>query len=329
MAFDSRRRGRKDILIALLISLLAIIAILKFTNADISYEALSSISTRFVLLALFLHFLSWLFWSFRIQILATTVGHRASFNLALKTTLASNFLASLMPSSAGGEPVRIKMLADDGMSYGSATAVVLAERLLDGFLFLSAFVVLNFLSDKVTGFGLEVGVVFLLLIIFLLIFLWELIERPERIERLIKWAKLKTRGAKIVFAIEEQIWQFREADIKFARERNRIPAMIAVTIFIWTCEFLVPPVLLVGLGQKPSIILSTAAQIIIAIISLAPLTPGSSGVAELSMSYLYSMFVPSSLLGVLVALWRLITYFTNLIVGAIFVGFSLDRTVKK
>jgi uncharacterized protein (TIRG00374 family) len=329
LAFDSRKSGTKDVIIAILISLSAIIIIFKFTNTSVTYKALSSIDVKFVFLALSLHLLSWVFWSLRIQLLALIIGHKVSFNLAFKTTLASNFLASLTPSSAGGEPMRIKMLADDGLSYGSATAVVLAERLLDSFLFLSALFVCFFLTNLVTGFGLEVGAVFLGLLIILLIFLWELIDRPERIERLIKWIGGKTGGGNTLAAVEKQIWLFREADIKLAEERNKIPALMVVTIFLWACEFIIPSVLLVGLGQNPSLLFSITAQIIIAIISLAPLTPGGSGVAEISMSYLYSMFVPSYLLGVLVGLWRLITYFTNLIVGAIFMGAAFNRIVKK
>jgi uncharacterized protein (TIRG00374 family) len=329
LAFDIKKRSRKDIFIAILISLLAIIIVLKFTNTDITYKVLSSINIKFVLLALSLHLLSWVFWSLRIQLLAVTVGHGISFNLAFKTTLASNFLASLTPSAAGGEPMRMKMLADDGMSYGSATAVVLAERLMDSFLFLSALAVCFFLTDSVTRFGLEVGAIFFGFLILLMVFLWEFIEKPERIERLIKWAERKTGGGKTFVAVEQQIWLFRDADIKLSKERKKIPAMMVVTLFLWTCEFLIPSVLLIGLGQDPSLLYSIMAQIIIAIISLAPLTPGSSGVAELSMGYLYSMFVPNYLLGVLVGLWRIITYFTNLLVGAVFMGAFFNRAVKK
>lgn len=329
MASDPRKRGSKDIIIAILISLSAIIIVSKFTNTTLTYKVLSSIDIKFVLLALSLHLLTWVFWSLRIQILAFTVGHGISFNLAFKTTLASNFLASLMPSAVGGEPMRIKMLADDGMSYGSATAVVLAERLLDSLLFLLALTICFFLAGSVTKFGLEVGVIFLSFLALLLISLWVLIKRPERIERLVKWSERKTGDSKIIVAIEKQIWLFREADIKLAKERSKIPAMMAVTLLLWTCEFLIPSVLLIGLGQDPSFLYSIMAQIIVAIISLAPLTPGSSGVAELSMSYLYSMFVPSYLLGVLVGLWRLITYFTNLLVGAIFMGTFFNRKVEK
>jgi uncharacterized protein (TIRG00374 family) len=320
----------KEMLLAVLMSVGAIIFLLKFTNTDITYQALSRIDIKFVLLALSLHVISWIFWSVRIQLLTVLVEHKVTFGLAFRTTLASNFLAAMTPSSAGGEPLRIKMLADDGMSYGSATAVVLVERLLDSFLFIGALAFTLFLSNVFTGFGLKVGVVFLALLILEMIFLWELINRPEKIEKLLDWARRRTGGGKIMDAVEKEIWLFRAASIKLAeRSRTQMPALMAVTIALWSCEFLIPSVLLVGLGQGPSLLYSITAQIIIVIITLAPLTPGSSGVVEISMGYLYSMFVPSYLIGVLVALWRIITYFTNLIVGAVFMGVSFNRWTKK
>jgi hypothetical protein len=66
-----------------------------------------------------------------------------------------------------------------------------------------------------------------------------------------------------------------------------------------------------------------------AIIGLLPLTPGGSGLAELSMSYLYSMFVAPALLGPLVILWRLITYFFNIVVGAALAGASINGMWRK
>ncbi|MGA9097967.1 MAG: flippase-like domain-containing protein [Methanotrichaceae archaeon] len=320
----------RQVLIAVIISIAAIIVILKFTNTSITYHALSRADIRFVLLALFLHVFSWVFWSLRIQILAALAGHNISFGLAFRTTLASNFLAAMTPSSAGGEPLRIKMLADDGMSYGSATAVVIVERLLDSFFFVAALAVCLFLSDFITGFGLKIGGVFLVLLVLEIVFLWELIKRPDRIERLMGWIRRKAGSRKIVDRAESELWLFREASIRLAYESQKaIPVMIMVTIVLWICEFLVPSVLLVSLGQSPDFLYSITAQIILVIITLAPLTPGSSGVVEFSMSYIYSMFVPSYLIGVLVALWRLITYFVNLVVGAAFIGVSLNYKAKK
>ena len=68
-----------------------------------------------------------------------------------------------------------------------------------------------------------------------------------------------------------------------------------------------------------------------------PTTPGSAGVAEGGVAALYSVLIGSSLIGVFVLLFRLITYHMNLIAGAIFqyrifksvTSFSLDMIKKK
>lgn len=321
----------KRVLIAVIISIAAILVILRLTNNVVTYQALSSANIRFVLLALFLHVFSWFFWSLRIQILAALAGHKITFSLAFKTTIASNFLAAMTPSSAGGEPLRIWMLADDGMSYGSATAVVIVERLLDSFFFIGALCVCLFLSDFITGFGLKIGGIFLVLLVLEIVFLLELIKRPDRIKRLMSWIKKKAGDRKILDKVEDEIWLFREASIRLAHEsRRQIPVLALVTMILWISEFLVPSALLVSLGQRPYFLYSITAQIILVIITLAPLTPGSSGVVEFSMSYIYSMFVPIYLIGVLVALWRFISYFVNIIAGVIFLGVSLKcRSNKK
>ena len=56
-------------------------------------------------------------------------------------------------------------------------------------------------------------------------------------------------------------------------------------------------------------------MLVIAIIMMIPLTPGGSGVAELGATSFYSLFVPSSIVGVFVLLWRLILYYLNILLG--------------
>ncbi|WP_243670997.1 flippase-like domain-containing protein [Methanoculleus chikugoensis] len=49
---------------------------------------------------------------------------------------------------------------------------------------------------------------------------------------------------------------------------------------------------------------------------MIPLTPpGGSGVAEIGATSLYSLFVPSAIVGVFVLLWRLIFYYLNILLG--------------
>jgi len=320
----------KAALLATFMSLASIIIILKFTETNVSWKMISQVQGRFLILGLVLHMCSWVFYAVRLKLLTSLAGHKISFRLSLMSTLASNFLAALTPSSAGGEPLRIKILADDGMSYGSATAVAVGERLLDSIFFVASLALFLIFSDFLTGFGLKIGAFFFVLLFLFLAFLWQLVSRPERIAGFMLWLKKKTGNRPIIFSLEREIWLFREAGIQLARETlRRTPVMAALTALIWMCDFLVPSALLVGMGADPKFLLSITSQIILAIIAILPLTPGGSGVAELSMSYLYSMFVPPALLGPLVILWRAATYFSNIVVGAAFAGAYINGMIKK
>ena len=330
MNLKFKNENAKAALLATFMSLASIIVILKFTDTNVSWKMISEVQGKFLILGLVLHMLSWIFYAVRLKFLASLAGHEITFRLSLISTLASNFLAALTPSSAGGEPLRIKMLADDGMSYGSATAVAVGERLLDSIFFVAALAIFLIFSNFLTGFGLKIGAFFVILLFLLLTFLWQLVSRPERISGFIAWLKKKTGNRPIVYSIEKEIWLFRDAGIQLAREAlRRTPAMAVLTALIWMCDFLVPSALLVGMGADPKFLLSITSQIILAIIAILPLTPGGSGVAELSMSYLYSMFVPPLLLGPLVILWRVSTYFSNIVVGAAFAGASINVMMKK
>jgi glycosyltransferase 2 family protein len=320
----------KAVLLAVFMSLAAVILILKFTETNLSWKMLYAVQVRFLLLALVLHAFSWIFYAIRLKLLASLAGHEISFRLSLISTLASNFLAALTPSSAGGEPLRIKILADDGMSYGSATAVAVGERLLDSIFFVASLALFLIFSNFLTGFGLKIGAFFAILLILILTFLWQLVNRPERIAGFLLWLKKKTGNRPIIFSLEREIWLFREAGIQLAREIMRCtPVMAGLTALIWMSDFLVPSVLLIGMGAEPRFLLSITSQIILAIIAILPLTPGGSGVAELSMSYLYSIFVSPALLGPLVILWRAVTYFSNIVVGAAFAGASINIMKRK
>ncbi|MGV8089813.1 MAG: flippase-like domain-containing protein, partial [Methanothrix sp.] len=296
----------KATLFAALMSLVSIIFILYYTDADISWELISRVNGWFLLLAVALHVFSWVLYSLRLKLLSSMAGHQITFPLSFRCTLASNFIAAITPSSAGGEPLRIKVLADDGMSYGAATAVVISERLLDSIFFLTSLALFLMVSGFFAGFGLKVGAIFLLFLLAFLAFLRQLIIRPKRVARLMEWIKKKTGNRAIVLTIEREIWLFRDAGIQLAKETMRcLPVLVVMTALIWFSDFMVPSALLAGMAQDPSILLSVTSQNILAILSLLPLTPGASGIAELGMSYLYSTFVSPALLLPLIVLWRL------------------------
>jgi len=311
--------------IGILISILMIVAIFKLTETGFTWTMLSQADLSMLLVAFFLHFLFWFFWAVRLKLLSSFLGQRIPFGYALEATIASTFLAAITPSSAGGEPLRIKMLVDKGASVGSATAIVLAERLFDAIFFVSALPVFLLISGFSTRFGFEVCFVFLMFLVGFMLFLYFLLNKPERVDRftdklhsVFKKFLNEDRAEKAYRYIKKEMWKFRDAVVELAKNSiNQLAIVMFLTFLIWISEFLVPSAILLGLNEDPAILLSVTSQLILVILSLIPITPGSSGIAEAGMGYLYSKFVPQHALGVLVALWRLITYYTNIVIGFI------------
>ncbi len=310
-------------IIGLIVSIITIIVIFKLTETKVTWKIIFQADWRFLLLALFLHFLFWFFWGVRLKQLTSMLKAEIPLGYALEISIASTFLAAITPSSAGGEPLRIKMLSDK-IPLGSATAVVLAERLLDAIFFVVALVIFLAISGFATKFGFDVGAIFSICLIGFLLFLYLIVKDERNIERLSNWiySKLKRFGedkaSRIANRVKEESLMFREALVDMLKNPfGRVALSILYTALIWFPEFLVPSAVLLALNQDPAILLSITAQFILVIVSLIPLTPGSSGIAEAGMVYLYSKFVPQAVLGVLVAIWRFVTYYTNIFVGFI------------
>ena len=320
-------------LIALAISVVTLVLILHISNFEISRKILTSLDLRFVLIAFLLQVSFWLLWALRLKVIAKTLGCNLRYRYSLVTTLSSMFFAAITPSSAGGEPVRVKMVGDVCGSYGIASAVVLIERLLDAIFFAISLPILVILAGFYVGLGFKVGSVFSISLFFFVAMLHTLLKKPSRIERLInglfkffgRFSRFEDRLEVLREKTLREAMNFRMAMIDVLKSKLNAFFMISLTVFMWILGFLIPSFILLAMHLPPYYLFSITAQVIIVVVSLIPLTPGSSGIAEGTMAYLYSTFVPSTALGVLVTIWRIVTYYTNLLFGFL-VSFKVAKS---
>ncbi|RLI85242.1 MAG: hypothetical protein DRP01_06610 [Archaeoglobales archaeon] len=315
--------------LAIAISLLTIVAIFKVTNVQITID-IEKLDIRYLLVALLLQLSFWFLWALRLKLITGALGKEINYSYSFKVTLSSMFFAAITPSSAGGEPVRVKLIGDVCGSYGKSSAVVLIERLLDAIFFAISLPIFLILTDFAVGFGFRVAGIFTIFLILFLLVIYLLFEDPERLERfIVDFNKkfliifLKDRVERITEKMIGEAKSFRMALIEFVRAKKTV-TITFITVVMWMLGFLIPSFILLAMRCDPYYLLSITSQLIIVVVSLIPLTPGSSGIAEGSMAYLYSNFVPQSVLGILVAIWRFITYYTNLFLGFVF-SLSVSR----
>ena len=291
----------------------------------------------------------WMLWGARLKVLSNAIDKNVNISLweSTKIVIANLFLANITPSMAGGEPVRIYLLDKKGLSIGGATASVLGERLLDAIFLILCFPFAFIIFGRyiVTG-PLSIGltlaaVVFILGVI---AFVYTL-KNPEKTKSFLvflskKFSKISRRKdseSEVIDRINREVDNFHYSMNFFLSEGKTafIKAGIITAIF-WIIGWMIPPLILMGLGLEPHIIEVFAAQILLIVIVLMPTTPGGAGITEGGVAALYSIFLDSSLIGVFVLLYRLITYHMGLIAGVIFqyrifksvASFSLDAIKK-
>ncbi|ABE53260.1 protein of unknown function UPF0104 [Methanococcoides burtonii DSM 6242] len=331
---------KKWLMISLFISVISIIAVMFYTLDPQTLVSIRNIRTEFLLLALCLHLLSYLLWGLRTRAMCKFLGFDVSITRAFEIVTSSTFLASVTPSSIGGEPLRVHLLGQENVPVGSATAVVLGERLLDGILILvSAPVALHLFRGVISTSALSTVVVMgelLLFLTFLTIIyaVWHphytkktlnyIIHRTAVVTGTAESGRLEDLTRKLDMIIDD----FHNSMAFFVTKgRKGLFFGSVYTILFWIVEFAMIPVILIGLNQPPAIVMSFAAQVLLMILLVIPITPGSSGVAELGATSLFSLFVPVYLIGIVVVAWRAFTLYLNLIVGG-FVSFKILKDTE-
>jgi hypothetical protein len=325
----------KWILISLLISLVSGLVVVAFTFDSDTLSALLQIKPDYILAAACIHALSYIVWGMRTRSLCRALGFDVSYTKACEIVTSSTLAASITPSSLGGEPLRIHLLHEENIPLGRATAVVLGERILDGILILalapvSIYIIRGVLKDSVFDamfIVAELGLVFILILT--LYAVWK--PGPAKsvvyfvVKRLAPFLGKKTDAAleKIMERVDSELEHFHDSiSILLNEGRRGLAFGTFYTIAFWFVDFSMLYVVLLGLNQHPEPMLVFASQVIVMVLLVIPATPGASGVAELAGTTAFSLFIPSSLIGIVVLAWRAFTFYMNLFVGG-FVSFKI------
>ena len=330
-------KWKKWLIISIAISAasLAIIFMMTVSKQGIAY--LLQVSPVFIALALLAHIMQWIFWSLRIKVMAHALGTHVSMKTAFRIVMVNLFMASVTPSSFGGEPARIKMLSEEDMSGGDATAVTLSERLIEFIFFGTALPVLLLLLGMAIDIeGIKyylIGAALLLIgagafVIYMVKNAEKFSKKMHKLEFLVKYFVKDERQRKdIVNKMESEFLNFAKSTVVLMKSKKlHFIAAFGCTAGLWISEFSVASFILMAMGHDPMWLFSLTVQMIILLVSILPVSPGGSGISEFTAYFLYTQQLPSSTVGALVILWRLLTFYANLIVGLIY---TLGYLAKK
>ncbi|MEW5866385.1 MAG: flippase-like domain-containing protein [Bacillota bacterium] len=323
---------------AVLFSTFVIFILMRLTGRGEGWASLFKVNRACLAIAGGLVVAGWVLEAVRIETLTRAIGGRLGFWSALRITLAGAFAACVTPFDTGGEPLQVYLLHRLGFGAGESTAVIAVKTIISSLarlflvLIFPAWYIIGRRSWDLPG-GLEVAL-FVGLLVYILVFalMAFFTAYPESVGAVLGRVLRNRFGRRVIpahaaDALLEKVRtganDFRAALQMFVRERR--PALIVITVLSllgWAIAFFIPVLLLRGLGVDPPFAQTMGIAGIFYLAAAYAPTPGSSGAAEASLAALFGSVVPFRLLGVFVILWRSITYYLTLLVGATAVAIS-------
>ena len=308
-------------------SLAVLVIILALTINENTLTYLTQINPWFLLLAFLTHLLTMCFWAMRVKMMSGSLGYRVGFWHSLNLVFANLLASAITPAQAGGEPVRVHELYKANVPLGDATAVVIMERVLDGIALaaLAAFAMI-FLTDQWKSLGTVSEVMVFITWFFVagcLLLFYFAIRRPDVVKRVVaritRWLCKKWENSKVeqlLCRADKEIDNCQGATVRFVHTaKSGLAWGMLFTLLYWVSEIVTASLILVGLGQPPLLLESFVIQLILAILMMLPLTPGSSGIAEVGATSMYALFLPAGVVGIFVVLWRIVLNYFNIALG--------------
>ena len=275
------------------------------------------VSFPWLFLALFLVLVPWLTNALRILIWGRFLGGTLRASDAATITLVSEVGAAFTPTVAGSGGVRFVMLLDHGFRASRAAALLALMALEDG-LFFAVLLPLGILhatgreealaKEAASGVAERAG-----LVLAAAAALGLLVSLLVRLTRRGRSPRLRTFRERVV-----SWWADagRAFVLVLRRGKLRAACTLALTAVQWMCRYTVVVFVLAAFGQRTEPLVQVVLQWVVFAAGTFIPTPGGATGVEAVFAVLYAPLVPETILGPVVAVWRLVIFYVPLALAA-------------
>lgn len=263
---------------------------------------------------------------------------KISFWGLFRVRMLYEFTSAITPSAAGGSTLEMLYINKEGVKFGESTAITIISLFLDeAFFVLSLPVMLIFLPVQdlfnVDGSFMS-GILYAFLIGYILKAVWVgilfvgIFIKPTALAWMIK------QVFKIRFLRKYKFAAMRTAaDIRICSHRMRLKPFTfwlktgGLSAILWIARFCIVNVLIMAFSTTAGVsflsfydnIIVVCRQIITMVVMMIAPTPGGSGFIEVLFERYLGGYVPAAgvVLLLITFMWRMLTYYNYLIIGAI------------
>ena len=257
------------------------------------------------------------------------------------------FSSAVSPTAVGGSAAALFVLSRERISAARVTAIVLYTAILDTIFFVGTLPVLLFcfgpsiirpgLTDMMNldGWGKSFIVAYFFMALYGLFFFYGLFIKPEGFKKL----ALGVASIGFLKRWKEKASKLGDDFIVASREMSNNGFYFGFKAFLgtagaWSSRFILLNCLIIAFQQDISLDIVTQSALyarletMFVVMAFSP-TPGSAGVAEILFhSFVYD-YIPNETSSSIVAiLWRLMTYYLYILVGALVIPAWIRGLVK-
>lgn len=326
---------KKNTILILIITIIVLYFILKDDFTSI-VKAFGNIDIRYIIIAAIFYLLSIVFKG-TANYLIVNDKKRVSLLESIKHNAIAQFFNGITPFETGGQPMEIYMLTEHGISTLKAT-----NQIVQSFIFYQiALVLCGFFAvgynyffhifPKVSVLRLLVLAGFITNILVVLFLLLISISKKTTtkivnfITKVLKKIRIKIDEKEIEKKIEDYHKGFEE--IKKRKGLTSIGILLNVGSLL--CLYITPLFVVYGMHEfhQISVINTlTASAYVFLLCSFVPI-PGSSGGIEYGFTQFFGNFIHSNIISAVLIIWRFITYYLGIIIGAFL--FNIEKKVDK
>ena len=254
-----------------------------------------------------------------------------SWKQSIKITLLAEFGSAVTPSTVGGSSMAVLFLAKENISVGKSTTMVFVTMLLDEMFFVATFPILllfvpfDSLFLSISALETSILTLFIIAYIIKLFICGGLITGLFFKPQAIRWLLLKIFRIRFL-----RKWQYAASkvgdDIIVGSQELKGKTfsywfpLIMATILSWCSRYLVVNALFMAFFPVQDHLLIFARQFVMWILMVISITPGGSGFTEIIFDkYLSALIIIPGLAPIIIFLWRLLSYYNYLFIGAILV----------
>lgn len=324
------------IIIAIITSLVLYYS-LKDDYKNIIHE-IKTINKLWFLVAFIMMFMYWMIKALVRKKLVSKFNKKYKFIDSFKLSLELNFFNGVTPFATGGEPYEVYSLTKHGIKGTDSTNIMIQNfityQIALVLLGMIAIITNQFVHIFPSGFltylitiGFTIN--FLVIVFLFVITFGKKIDKfiMKIIVFILSKFKIVKNKENTLEKFHNYLEEFHEGATILLKDKKTFIKMIMLQFLSLSIFYLIPLILLYGMGDYSSLngyesIIISAYVMLIG--SFVPI-PGGTGGLEYGFIAFYGNFIKGSKLNAIMLLWRFITYYFGIMLGAIVLNFKRKK----